>query len=62
MLPDFKFHHIGIAVFDIDDTAQYYIDAGYQKTETVIDTIQNVKICFLTERRYADVRTVGTCR
>ena len=49
MLPDFKFHHIGIAVFDIDDTAQYYIDAGYQKTETVIDTIQNVKICFLTK-------------
>ena len=49
MLPDFKFHHIGIAVFDIDDTAQYYIDAGYQKTETVIDAIQNVKICFLTK-------------
>ena len=49
MLPDFKFHHIGIAVFDIDDTAQYYIDAGYQKTETVIDVIQNVKICFLTK-------------
>lgn len=49
MLPDFKFHHIGITVFDIDDTAQYYIDAGYQKTETVIDAIQNVKICFLTK-------------
>lgn len=47
MLPDFKFHHIGIAVFNIEDTAQYYIDAGYEKTETVIDKIQNVKICFL---------------
>lgn len=47
MLTDFEFHHIGIAVFDIDETAQYYIQAGYEKTDTVLDEIQNVKICFL---------------
>ena len=49
MLPDFKFHHIGIAVFDIDVTEQYYIDAGYHKKETAIDAIKNVKICFMTK-------------
>lgn len=49
MLPDFKFHHIGIAVWDIEETALYYVDAGYMKAETVIDEIQNVKICFLTK-------------
>lgn len=47
MLPDFKFHHIGIAVFDIDVTASYYIEAGYIKSDTVVDEIQDVKICFL---------------
>lgn len=47
MLPDFGFHHVGIAVFDIDATAQYYVEAGYEKTETIVDPIQNVRICFL---------------
>ncbi len=50
MLPDFEFHHIGIAVFDIEETSQYYIDAGYCKTETIVDEIQNVKICFLEKK------------
>lgn len=49
MLPDFRFHHIGIAVNDIDVTAKYYIDAGYIKSETVVDPIQNIEICFLTK-------------
>lgn len=47
MLADFKFHHLGIAVFDIDDTARYYVEAGYERTETMTDEIQNVRICFL---------------
>ena len=47
MLPDFGFHHIGIAVYDIDATAEYFLEAGYEKTETVVDPIQNVRICFL---------------
>lgn len=49
MLPNFKFHHIGIAAFSIENTAQYYIEAGYSKTKTVIDSIQNVQICFLSK-------------
>lgn len=47
MLSEFRFHHIGIAVFDIDVTAELYVDAGYRKTDNVTDTLQNIKICFL---------------
>jgi len=50
MLSCFKFHHIGIAVFDIEKTARLYIEAGYSKTETVYDPIQNVDICFLEKQ------------
>lgn len=49
MLPYFRFHHIGVAVFDIDSTAKCYLEAGYSKTDTVYDPHQNVYICFLTK-------------
>lgn len=51
MLPYFRFHHTGVAVFDIDATAKFYLDAGWSKTETVYDPHQNVYICFLTKER-----------
>ena len=47
MLKDFRFHHIGIAVFNIEDSASIYTNAGYEKTIPVFDPIQNVYICFL---------------
>lgn len=47
MLPGFVFNHIGIAVYDIDSSACYYIDAGYKKSESIYDPVQNVWICFL---------------
>ena len=47
MLESMKFHHIGVAVNDIDDTAEMYVNAGYVKSEKVYDPIQNVHICFL---------------
>ena len=50
MLPDFSFHHIGIAAADIDRTASYYVKAGYSKTENTFDPIQNVNICFLSKK------------
>lgn len=50
MLPDFEFHHIGIATFNIDKTAKYYLEAGYEKSETICDPIQNVFICFLSKK------------
>lgn len=49
MLLDFKFHHIGIATYSIEFTSKYYIEAGYSKSETIFDSIQNVNICFLSK-------------
>lgn len=43
-----KYHHIGIAVFNIEETAPFYIMQGYSKSQTVYDPIQNVHICFLS--------------
>ncbi|UTC68219.1 MULTISPECIES: VOC family protein [unclassified Treponema] len=44
-----KYHHIGIAVFNIEETAPFYIMQGYSKSQTVYDPIQHVNICFLTD-------------
>lgn len=49
MLPDFIFHHIGIATKSIQKTAKYYLDAGFCMTEEITDPIQKVKITFLTK-------------
>lgn len=49
MLKDFKFHHIGLAVKEINKTAAVYTDGGYQKSDVIFDPIQNVNICWLTK-------------
>ena len=49
MLAELRFHHIGIAVNNISETAALYINAGYEKTDTVFDPVQNVHICFLSK-------------
>ena len=49
MLESFKFHHIGVAVKDIDKTAAMYVGGGYQKSEPIFDPVQNVTICWLTK-------------
>ena len=49
MLNSFKFHHIGVAVNDIESTATVYMNGGYLRSETLFDPIQNVKICWLTK-------------
>lgn len=49
MLRDWTFHHIGIAVLDIDTTAAVYLQAGYVKSPTKYDPLQNVYICFLSK-------------
>lgn len=50
MLPFFTFNHIGVACFDIDKTAEIYVGAGYMRTETVIDPLQNVRVCVLEKK------------
>lgn len=49
MLADFKFHHIGVAVKDIEATAAIYENGGYKASATIYDPIQNVNICWLTK-------------
>lgn len=49
MLPEFKFHHIGVATNDIDATASVYEQGGYHRSATIYDPIQNVNICWLTK-------------
>ncbi len=49
MLSDFKFHHIGYVTNDIRSTSELYLTAGYLASEIIFDSIQNVKLCFLTK-------------
>lgn len=59
MLDNFKFHHIGIAVYDIDKTAGQYIDAGFEKTPTIYDPVQNVNICFLNKEGHPQIELLA---
>lgn len=49
MLESFSFHHIGVAVKSIEETANLYRRGGYYCSATVFDPIQNVNICWLTK-------------
>ena len=42
-----KFHHIGIAVNNIDKSRVAYENLGYTTTLSILDPIQNVNLCFL---------------
>lgn len=48
MLPELKFHHIGVAVKNIEATASLYEQGGYKRSSSIFDPIQNVNICWLT--------------
>lgn len=49
MLSVFDFHHIGIACRDIEKTAKMYVSGGYDRTDTIIDPLQNVYVCVLSK-------------
>ena len=49
MLESFRFHHIGLAVKDIDRTAAMYEAGGYKRSDTIFDPMQNVDICWMTK-------------
>ena len=49
MLESFKFHHIGIAVKDLDATALVYEQGGCHRSASIYDPIQNVNICWFTK-------------
>ena len=43
------FHHIGVAVYDIDATAIVFEIGGYKRSPVIFDPVQNVTICWLTK-------------
>ena len=49
MIKNSYFHHIGLAVKSIEDTASLYKRGGYFQSTTIFDPIQNVNICWLTK-------------
>ena len=59
MLDSFKFHHIGVAVNNIDATASIYEGGGYHRSATIFDPVQNVNICWLTREGYPTVELLA---
>ncbi|WP_316735177.1 VOC family protein [Pedobacter aquatilis] len=58
MLTDFKFHHIGYVTDSIENTSVFYINAGYQSTPVIEDSIQRVRICFLTKDGFPKIELI----
>lgn len=54
----FAFHHLGIAVVDIDSALGFYQTAlGFaQVSNTVCDPIQKVKVCFLSNSQSSNLK------
>lgn len=59
MLQNLSFHHIGYAVKNIDATAQFYLNAGWVKSETLLDSIQNTYIAFLHREGFPMIELVA---
>ena len=59
MLPEFKFHHIGVAVNDIEATSSAYEQGGYHRSASIFDPVQNVNICWLTREGYPTVELLA---
>lgn len=49
MCLNLPFHHIGIACYNIEASAQFYVQDGYTLSPTTYDPIQNVNIAFLSK-------------
>lgn len=50
MIESLKFHHIGIAVNNIEVTTAFYKLIGYSVSDIVFDNNQNVNVCYLTKQ------------
>lgn len=59
MLSNLSFHHIGYAVKDIDATAQFYLKMGWEKSDTVLDPVQNTYIAFLFRSGFPTIELVA---
>lgn len=59
MLESMRFHHIGVAVNDIEATASVYEQGGYHRSSSIFDPVQNVNICWLTREGYPIVELLA---
>ena len=59
MIAGLIFHHIGVAVFDIDATAALYEQGGYKRSDSIFDPIQNVNVCWLTKDKAPTVELIA---
>lgn len=59
MLKECKFHHIGIAVFNIEKTAIEYIDAGYTISEIIIEPVQKVKVAYAYKEGFPTIELLA---
>lgn len=59
MLQNLSFHHIGYAVKNIDVTAEFYLNAGWSKSNTIVDPIQNTYIAFLYKDGFPSIELVA---
>lgn len=58
MLDSFRFHHIGYVTDSIANTSSIYMQSGYQASPIVEDSVQRVKICYLTKKDYPKIELV----
>ncbi|MCQ2351338.1 MAG: VOC family protein [Paludibacteraceae bacterium] len=59
MLEYLKFHHIGYAVKNIESTARFYIDLGWDMSEIYLDSVQKTYIAFLTREDFPMIELVA---
>lgn len=59
MLPYFKFHHIGIACKNIENTANIYVRGGYNNADVIVDPLQNVNVCLLTKEHQPTIELLS---
>ena len=52
-------NHIGYAVRDIQKTAKFYLDAGWELSEIYEEEVQHCKIAFLTKAGFPKIELVA---
>lgn len=58
-----RLHHIGYAVRNINDAAEYFISLGYEPCGNEVDDFERgVKICFFRDRNGAKIELIAPLR
>lgn len=55
MLQNCDFHHIGVAVSEIEKSRYYYVAAGYEVSEVIIEPVQKVKVAYATKTGFPTI-------